>query len=526
MATVYDVTASQIVATLSGTDNTAILQNPGTVALFNNDVGKSVFVDNFLYTTTDEENTVVPISNTSIAISPYTWYSGSDYKQINAAGGYIKVAFSGTHLGVGVDTSKLAGISPSNIFLRTYIDGSTTPVNKTLANVNNGEVVFSDNLASGNHYAIIYGGFNVSNSRRSGNPPASLMIKSIILSTGSEVQSLTGTPIVPSNKKILFYGDSITEGSLVSVAEKGYAPTLAKNLGLEYGQLGYGGGRWNTIHSSGVPAFYTNTITDNRRNYSENKCRLDGNGKYLDGAPTAIFNNYGINDARGSTGAPTMRSAVTGWLGAARAASSPNTEMYMIMPFNYGNGSYDATYKAAYLSGFQDYTLAHPDDDRVYLIDLGVKAWDVVDTNSIDDLHPNDTGSALLAGLIKDALTPLVVQNLSGIVDSDTEISLIWEYPAPDTNNIRHINTDYNVAYQASGTSTWTTFATLPGVTTGIQITGLTAGTNYTFRITSLNTLVVPDVAPIATISALTTGTPPVTPPTNPTTPTIPTSSG
>ncbi|GHV21689.1 hypothetical protein FACS189428_2510 [Clostridia bacterium] len=417
MATVYDITISQTVATISGTDSTAILQNPGTVAFFNNDVGKSVFVDNFLYTTTDEENVigestgvVIPISNTNIVASPYTWYLGTDYKQINAAGGYIKVAFNGTHLGVGVDTSQLAGISPSNILLRAYTDGSTTPVSKTLANVNNGEVVFSDNLANGNHYAIIYGGFsNISNSRRSGNPPASLMIKSVILSTGSEVKPLTGTAIALSDKKVIFYGDSITEGSLVSVAEKGYAPTLGKDLGIEYGQLGYGGGRWNTVHPSGVTAFYTNSVTDNRRNYSENKSRLDSNNKYLDGAPTAIFNNYGINDARGNTGAPTMRNAISGWLEAARAASSTATEIYMIVPFNYGNGSYDSTYKAAYLSGFQDYTTAHPDDDRVYLIDLGVKAWDAVDTNSTDDLHPNDAGSAILAGLIRDALTPLVV---------------------------------------------------------------------------------------------------------------------
>ncbi|MDR2540794.1 MAG: hypothetical protein LBD11_03250 [Candidatus Peribacteria bacterium] len=76
------------------------------------------------------------------------------------------------------------------------------------------------------------------------------MIKSVILSTGSEVKPLTGTLIAPSDKKIIFYGDSITEGSLVSVAEKGYAPTLGKYLGIEYGQLGYGGGRWNTVHPS------------------------------------------------------------------------------------------------------------------------------------------------------------------------------------------------------------------------------------------------------------------------------------
>jgi hypothetical protein len=266
-----------------------------------------------------------------------------------------------------------------------------------------------------------------------------------------------------------------------------------------------------------VPAFYTNNITDNRRNYSENKSRLDNN-KYLDGTPTAIFNNYGINDARGDTGAPTMRSAVTGWLGAARVASSIGTEIYMIVPFNYGNGSYN-TYKTAFIGGYQDYLDSNPDDTRVYLIDLGVKAWDAVDNNSTDDLHPNDTGSAILAGLIKDALTPLVIKNLTGTVDSDTGVSLTWEYPDPDTNNIRHINTDYLVEYQTSGTSMWTMYTILPGVVTGVQITGLSAGTEYNFRITSLNTLL-PDEKPNADVSLKTTGTAPVpSVPTNPTSP-------
>jgi hypothetical protein len=219
-------------------------------------VGKSVLVDNFLYTTTDTITTPlpstgrsIPISDNHIAVSPYTWWSGTDYKQINAAGGYIKIAFSGTHLGVDVDTSQLASISPSSVLLRAYIDGATTPIAKTLANVINGEVVFSDTLSAGYHYAIIYGGFsNVSTSRWSGNPPNALLIKNIRLSESGAILPLSDTPILPSDKKLIFYGDSITEGEQVSVAEKGYAPLLGKKLKMEYGQLGYAGGRWNVAH--------------------------------------------------------------------------------------------------------------------------------------------------------------------------------------------------------------------------------------------------------------------------------------
>jgi hypothetical protein len=67
-----------------------------------------------------------------------------------------------------------------------------------------------------------------------------------------------------------------------------------------------------------------------------------------------------------------------------------------------------------------------------------------------DNLHPDASGGNLLSTYIIDALTPLAIKNLTGTVDSDTGITLFWEYPNPDNNGITHINTDYLVEYQAS----------------------------------------------------------------------------
>jgi hypothetical protein len=156
-----------------------------------------------------------------------------------------------------------------------------------------------------------------------------------------------------------------------------------------------------------------------------------------------------------------MQNAITHWIQDARTASSTGTDIYMIVPFNYGNGSY-TTYKTAYVSGFQDYVDSYPTDTNVYLIDLEAKARETVRDNSTDNLHPNGAGSAILAGLIYDALTPLAIKNLTGTVDTDTGVSLTWEDPDPDTNSIKHINTDYLVEYQTSGASVWTTSTTLP----------------------------------------------------------------
>jgi lysophospholipase L1-like esterase len=57
--------------------------------------------------------------------------------------------------------------------------------------------------------------------------------------------------------------------------------------------------------------------------------------------------------------------------------------------------------------------IAHPDDTRVYGVDLGELGWITVQNNSTDNLHPNDTGAAILAELIQNALTPLAIKNLT-----------------------------------------------------------------------------------------------------------------
>jgi hypothetical protein len=55
-----------------------------------------------------------------------------------------------------------------------------------------------------------------------------------------------------------------------------------------------------------------------------------------------------------------------------------------------------------------DYQSAHASDTRVDVIDLGVSAWDIVQANSTDNLHPDDAGALLLAQLIATASAPLI----------------------------------------------------------------------------------------------------------------------
>jgi lysophospholipase L1-like esterase len=160
-------------------------------------------------------------------------------------------------------------------------------------------------------------------------------------------------------------------------------------------------------------------------------------------------NDAGHSTDTGAVTASQMKTKITNWISDVRLASSKDTEIYLIMGFAmYPSGSNN--YYLNFLSGYYTYLDEYPEDQRVYLLYLDNKAHQIMNSMSEDGQHANKTGSALIAGYLYDALTPLAIKNLTGTVDNDTGITLLWEYPEPDTNNITHINTDYLVEYQAS----------------------------------------------------------------------------
>jgi hypothetical protein len=64
-------------------------------------------------------------------------------------------------------------------------------------------------------------------------------------------------------------------------------------------------------------------------------------------------------------------------------------------------------------------------------------------------------------------------------------IDLSWTAPAANGSAI----TDYVVEYSSDGGVTWTTFVHTPSTATTITITGLTAGTQYQFRVKAVNSV-------------------------------------
>ena len=109
----------------------------------------------------DELLKTVDVYDDNLYWSPYSWYDGKDFKQTVQSGGYVKIAFTGKHLGICVDLAQMSEQFRDNVLLNAYIDGSDRPIVKKLSDTKDDEIVFSDSLEQGNHYAIIYLGDSI-----------------------------------------------------------------------------------------------------------------------------------------------------------------------------------------------------------------------------------------------------------------------------------------------------------------------------------------------------------------------------
>jgi len=189
--------------------------------------------------------TSVPVTNANIYWSPYNWQlsASSTWMQSSPGGAYLKVAFQGSVLALGIDTTpeSLGSVPLSNILVDTYIDGTTTPITRTLANVASSTLLITSGLSNASHYAVVYLAQTtaLSSYDRWNIPAETLRITNLELGVGDSLLTLAGTPIQATSTRVLMYGDSITEGYNQTNDESAYSAVLAKTLGVEYAQIGY-----------------------------------------------------------------------------------------------------------------------------------------------------------------------------------------------------------------------------------------------------------------------------------------------
>lgn len=80
--------------------------------------------------------------------------------------------------------------------------------------------------------------------------------------------------------------------------------------------------------------------------------------------------------------------------------------------------------------------------------------------------------------------TPNTISDLDGTA-GETNIALSWTAPVAVVPAIY----DYEVDYKLSTDASWTTFSDGSGTTASVNITGLTSGTEYDFRVRAVNDL-------------------------------------
>lgn len=244
-------------------------------------------------------------------------------------------------------------------------------------------------------------------------PAQSLRVTGLTLDPGA-------SPLAPPSlrpKRMLFFGDSITEGAVIAPgddASQTYAVVCARMLNAEYGVVANPGQGFtcNIAPTSGVPAFdkaFTQYYAQNPR--FPQKAGLPD--------PDYVILNMGTNDAITGALPDGVTAQALDWIQQMRS-DLPNSQIFLLAPFG---GFYPQALQAA----CNQYLLAHPADTKVGLLNLGQTAQTGLTAQipggtaqSFDGIHPNvATNRALGCQLTAAIQTALGRNDFSGDGKSD-----------------------------------------------------------------------------------------------------------
>lgn len=310
--------------------------------------------------------TTIAVTNGALFWSPGNWdhlTPGTfgvpvDTMQATAPGAFLKFNVSGTvNLSLNIDNATNSGFAAGNMpIIRYSIDGAT--FTDAQLSPSQTSFVLSSNLSTGTHGVEVY--FKASSlslsvgdvAGSSGVSPTNVLrIKGVVIDSGASVAAPTLLP-----KRMLIFGDSLTQGRSVNAdgsddATQSYAPLVARALGAELGQLGYGGQGWEAVGGSNAPAFKTFYAT-----YSAGRNRSFSGLDY-------VMVVHGGNDARMPTppSGATIQADCQAWLTAMRTACGSSTVIFVAVE---AMGSY-ASDLAAAVTAYK----ASSGDTKVYLLD-------------------------------------------------------------------------------------------------------------------------------------------------------------
>ena len=342
----------------------------------------------------------VPISDSHIVFSPYNWYrSGSSYAQSANPGAYLKVGFTGTKIAVDLDESPLgkAGVPAAQYpVVRYSIDGR--PSNTVQLEETSSSIPCAVGLPPGNHTLLLQyvAGYVFLDFW---TPLNVVRVTGFSLDEGALLLEPSDS-IAKHPLNALFLGDSITNGdddianfkvgitNAVNTQDAtiGYPSVVAAGVGAEYGVVAYGGASWDGTAADGNTPGLMNSYSMLDKVHSRMVA-----GK-LSPVPDDIYINMGENSGPTGDDVPKLLSAL-------RAASSSNTNIFVIVPFS-------GRSRSSLTNGYAAYRKAAPRDVHSYLIDLGNNHYLTASGPtmlSVDGQHPLATLHAMLGAQLVQA---------------------------------------------------------------------------------------------------------------------------
>ena len=352
-----------------------------------------------------------PANHPAIFYSPWNWsLSPGGGATTNEPGAYFQFTVSGSqNITLNLDLNGIQTLDSSNyMFVQWTVDGVLTQA--VPITMQSHQLALASRLKPGKHIVRVwYASAKISFDRWSASalladgskaPPQSFRLSGITLDPGATLLANAGL----QPHRIVFYGDSITEGYLLSPfhdATQAYPNYCAAQLHAEFGIIGNSGQGWTVLNASSnqVPLFL-----DSWNYYYRNTPRFPRAS--ADGLLDYILVNMGDNDGLSKDAASPARHTLAtqnavAFLAGIRAAN-PQSKIFLVAPFS-------GFYAQSMQSAVDQYNQTHPQDHGVFLIDLGWSAQAGLTNQgpspqSYDGQHPNLATSRALGFQLAAAL--------------------------------------------------------------------------------------------------------------------------
>lgn len=350
--------------------------------------------------TTVVSGTRIALGDANLFFSPYNWsIEGATTAVTAQPGAYLSASFQSANVRLNIDTSSLSSLpNRSGPVIRWQVDSGPTRTYHLAAG--DAQIPLnSDSLGAGTHTCKVWFVAADYAQDRWKLPLEALRITGLTLDTG-------GVTVAPTllARRVLFFGDSITEGVRTESAHgdpardddatHAFPYTCAAALGAEFGVVGVARQGWTIPGEDGsnVPNFATAW-----------PLHYTGKSRAFTPAPDYVVVMHGVNDALSPADPNQLKATVQGWLAAARAAM-PSSRLCIVVPFN-------GFEREAITQAVQAYKTAHASDTKVFLIDLGVSVQTGLtdpsgapSLRSHDGIHPDAATSEALGAQLAAAL--------------------------------------------------------------------------------------------------------------------------